>query len=63
MIMVTDKNREYILDTYTEYLLDSMDFNSIWRLAYEHIRSSKELMDNEPLEQEILDYCPEILED
>lgn len=63
MIMITDKNREDIIDKYTEYLLDNMDFQSLWELAYETIRNSKELMDNEPLEQEILEYYPEILED
>lgn len=63
MIQVTDKNREDIIDKYTEYLLDNMDFQSLWELAYETIYSSKELMDNEPLEQEILEYYPEVLED
>jgi len=63
MIQVTDKNREDIIDKYTEYLLDNMDFQSLWELAYETIYSSKELMNNEPLEQEILEYYPEVLED
>lgn len=63
MIMVNDKNRDDIIDKYTEYLLDNMDFQSLWELAYEAIHNSKELMDNEPLEDEIKEYCPEILED
>lgn len=62
MIMVTDKNREQILDSYAEYILDGMDFNSLWELAYNHIRDSKDLMENEALENEILDFYPEILE-
>lgn len=63
MIKVTDKNRDEIIDKYAEYLLDGMDFQELWELAYNHIHDSKELMDNEPLEQEILDYYPEILEE
>ena len=63
MIIVTDKNREQILDSYAKYILDGMDFNSLWELAYNHIRDSKDLMENEALENEILDYCPNILEE
>jgi hypothetical protein len=61
-IVVTDKNREDILDNYCEYLLDNMDFQSLWELAYNSIRDSKDLMDNVALENEILEYYPEILE-
>jgi len=63
MIQVTDKNREDIIDKYTEYLLDNMDFKSLWELAYEAIHNSKDLMENEALESEILDYTPNILEE
>lgn len=62
MIMVTDKNREEILDKYSEYILDGMDFQSLWELAYDSIRNSKDLMENEALESEILDYYPALLE-
>lgn len=63
MILVTDKNREEILDKYSEYILDSMDFQSLWELAYDSIRNSKDLMENEALESEIIDYYPDLLED
>jgi len=62
MIMVTDKNRDDIIRVYATTLLDGMDFDTIYSFAYERLVDSKDLMDNEPLEQEILDYCPEILE-
>jgi hypothetical protein len=62
MIQVTDKNREKILDQYAESVLDGMDFNSLWELAYNHIRDSKDIMENEALENEILELYPEILE-
>lgn len=61
MIMVTDKNREEILDKYSEYILDGMDFQSLWELAYDSIRNSKDLMENEALESEILEDYPDIL--
>lgn len=63
MIKVTDKNRESILDSYSEYLLDGMSFNELWNLAYDAIRNSKDLMENEALESEILEDYPEILEE
>lgn len=62
MIMVTDKNREEILNKYSEYILDGMDFQSLWELAYDSIRNNKDLMENEALESEILDYYPALLE-
>jgi hypothetical protein len=63
MIIVTDKNREEILDKYSEYILDGMDFQSLWELAYDSIRNSKDLMENEALESEILELYPSVLED
>jgi hypothetical protein len=62
MIMVTDKNRDDIIRVYASRLLDDMDFDTLYSFAYERLVDSKDLMDNEPLEQEILDYYPEILE-
>lgn len=61
MITINDKNRDDIIDKYATYILDSMKFQEIWDLAYESIRNSKDLMDNEPLENEILETYPEIL--
>ena len=63
MIMVTDKNREDIIRSYAHRLLDDMDWDTLYSFAYEQLVESKDLMDNEPLEQEILEYYPEILED
>lgn len=63
MIIVTDKNREDIIISYAHRLLDDMDWDTLYSFAYEQLIQSKELMDNEPLEQEILTYCPEILDE
>lgn len=63
MVEVTDKNREDIIRVYASRLLDDMDFDTLYSFAYEQLVESKSLMDNEPLENEIKDYYPEILED
>jgi hypothetical protein len=63
MITVTDKTREDIIRVYASRLLDDMDFDTLYSFAYEQLVESKSLMDNEPLENEIKDYCPDILED
>jgi hypothetical protein len=62
MIIVTDKNRDDIIRVYAHRLLDDMDFDTLYSFAYERLLDSKDLMENEPLEQEILEYCPDILE-
>jgi hypothetical protein len=63
MVMVTDKNREDIIRSYAHLILDHMDFDTLYSYAYEQLVESKGLMDNEPLENEIKEYYPEILED
>jgi hypothetical protein len=62
MIMVTDKNRDDIIRVYAHRLLDSMDFDTLYSFAYERIIDSKDLTDNEPLENEILASYPDILD-
>ena len=63
MITITDKNREDIIQVYASTLLDGMDFKTLYSFAYEQLVESKDLMDNEPLENEIKEFYPEILED
>jgi len=63
MITITDKNREDIIQVYASTLLDDMDFDTLYSFAYEQLVESKDLMDNEPLENEIKEFYPEILED
>jgi hypothetical protein len=63
MIRITDKNRDVIIESYSSRLLDDMDFDTIYSFAYEQLVESKDLMDNEPLENEIMEYYPEILEE
>ena len=62
-IMVTDKNREEIIKSYVQRLLDDMDFDTIYTFVYETLVDSKDLMDNIALENEIKDYYPELLDE
>lgn len=62
MMKVTDKNRDKILETYCTRLLDDMDNETLYQFAYDMLFDSKDLMDNKPLEDEIKDYYPDILE-
>lgn len=62
MIKVTDSNRDDIIRVYAHRLLDDMDWDTLYSFAYERLVDSKDLMDNIPLENEIKDYCPDILE-
>jgi len=61
--MVTDKNRDVIIQSYASRILDDMDFDTLYVFAYEQLVDSKGLMNNEPLENEILEFYPEILEE
>ena len=61
--MVTDKNRDVIIQSYASRILDDMDFDTLYVFAYEQLVDSKSLMNNEPLEQEILEFYPEIFEE
>lgn len=63
MIKVTDLNRDDIIRSYAHELIDGMDWDALYSFAYEQLVQSKDLMDNVPLENEILEYCPDILKD
>jgi hypothetical protein len=63
MVKVTDKNRDKIIEDYVHELIDTMDWDSLYSFAYEQLVQSKGLMDNVPLENEILEYYPNILKD
>jgi hypothetical protein len=61
MITVTDKNRDDIIRVYASSILDDMDLDTLYSWAYEKLVESKDLMDNEPLENEIKEFYPDIL--
>lgn len=61
MTQITDYNREEIVDEYISSLLDTMDWDDLYQLAYDYLYDSKDLLTNEALELEIKDYRPELL--
>lgn len=63
MKIITDKNRDEIIEQYVNNLVDNMDWDALYELATESLMNSKDLMENEALESEILDYYPDLLED
>ena len=63
MINITDKNREEIMEEYIGNMVDSMDTKTLAQYAYDSLMESKDLLTNEALELEILDYSPHILEE
>jgi hypothetical protein len=61
-IIVTDKNRQEIMSTYCSRLLDDMDFDTLYNFAYDMLRDNKEGLTNEQLQNQIIDYYPDLLE-
>lgn len=61
-IVVDDKNRPDITSVYCHRLLDDMDFDTLYSFAYDMLRDNKEGLTNEQLQNQIIDYYPDILE-
>lgn len=61
-VKVTDKNRKEILDIYCNRLLDDMDFDTLYSFAYDMLKDNKEGLTDKQLEDQIIDYYPDILE-
>lgn len=61
-IIVTDENREKITNIYCNRLLDDMDFDTLYNFAYQMLVDNKSGLTNKMLEEQIVDYYPDILE-
>ena len=61
-IIVDDKNREKITNIYCNRLLDDMDFSTLYCFAFDMLKDSKSGITNEQLENQIIDYYPDLLE-
>lgn len=59
---VTNENRSDITSIYCHRLLDDMDFDTLYSFAYDMLRDNKEGLTNEQLQNQIIDYYPDILE-
>ena len=63
MIKVTDKNRYVIMDSYVSRLLDDMDFDTLYSLAYSMVKDNKKGLTNDQLTNQVSDYYPDMLEE
>jgi hypothetical protein len=61
-IIVTDENRQEIISTYCSRLLDDMNFDTLYNFAYDMLRDNKEGLTNKMLEDQIIDYYPDLLD-
>jgi hypothetical protein len=61
-IIVDDENRVDITSIYCHRLLDDMDFDTLYSFAYAMLRENKSGLTNKMLEEQIIDYYPDILE-
>jgi hypothetical protein len=59
---VTNENRADITSIYCHRLLDDMDFDTLYSFAYTMLRENKSGLTNKMLEEQIVDYYPDILE-
>ena len=61
-ITVTDNNRQDITSVYCHRLLDDMDFDTLYSFAYDMLKDNKEGVTNKMLEDQIVEYCADMLE-
>jgi len=61
-IIVTNENREKITDIYCNRLLDDMDFSTLYCFAFDMLKDNKSGLTNKMLEDQIVDYYPDLLE-
>ena len=61
-IIVDDKNRPDITSIYCHQLLDDMDIDTLYNFAYQMLVDNKSGLTNKMLEEQIVDYYPDILE-
>jgi len=61
-IIVDDKNRADITSVYCHRLLDDMDFNTLYNFAYQMLEDNKSGLTNKMLEDQIIDYYPDLLD-
>jgi len=61
-IIVDDNNRQDITSVYCRRLLDDMDFDTLYNFAYQMLVDNKSGLTNKMLEEQIIDYYPDLLE-
>ena len=55
-------DRETLMDSYIEAIIDGMDDKDLWQFVYDTIGQNLETYTDEELKTEIKDYYPHLLE-
>lgn len=61
-MIITDKNRDDIQRNYVNTIIDELDHEGMAELLYWYIDNEKDLLTNEVLESEVIEYYPHLME-
>ena len=56
-------NREQLLESYIETIIDGMDHKNLWQYVYDSLEQNFEAYSDEELVTEVKEYYPHLLED
>ena len=59
---LSDMNREQLLDSYIDEIIDGMDHKTMYHFVYDTIEQSLETYTDEELKTEVKEYYPHLLE-
>ena len=62
MVKITDDNRQAIVESYIDQIIDSTDLKDLIRMVADFIENNLRDYTNEQLENEIVDYYPHLLD-
>ena len=59
---LSDMNRQELMETYIEEIIDGMDHKSMYQYVYDNLYDHLNKYDEEELIEEVKDYYPHLLE-
>ena len=59
---LSDMNRQELMETYIEEIIDGMDHKSMYQYVYDNLYDHLNKYDEEELVEEVKDYYPHLLE-
>lgn len=62
MVKITDDNRQAIVESYIDQIIDSTDLKDLIIMVADFIENNLRDYTNEQLENEIVDYYPHLLD-
>jgi len=62
MVKITDDNRQAIVESYIDQIIDSTDLRDLIIMVADFIENNLRDYTNEQLENEIVDYYPHLLD-